>query len=168
MPSTSYTGYEELSELSEEELRRCTKASLPLFIPWHPKQTIPLGTFFFSSRSTDPWATNSPFSTKSLALTPILVERDYGSQSVFKSISTSRSTETNDHLELGLGVGAGLPFLASVTVKGSYCKDVQENNDVSHQTHLEDQGTKVRHRKTRLRSTSAQEPVPYPLPNSQN
>ena len=131
MPAVTYTGYEELTELSEAELRRCTKSSLPLFIPWHPNKTIPLGTFFHSNRKTDPWAKNSPFLPKSLAQTPIFVERDYGSQSEFKSISTSRSTQTNDHLELGLGIGAGLPFIASVTVKGDYCKDVQENNDVS-------------------------------------
>ena len=130
MAAPTYKGYEELAEISLQEVERYTRASLPLIIPWHPNETIPLGTLFFSSRPQSPWAKSSPFDERSLALNPMTVSRDYGTQSVFRSQSTSRSTQTKDHLELGLGVGVGLPFLASVTVKGTYCKDVQENNDV--------------------------------------
>ncbi|CAK4024460.1 Hypothetical predicted protein [Lecanosticta acicola] len=131
MDKTNYPGYEELSEISFAEVERLTKARLPLIIPWHPKQMVPLGTFFHSTKKSEeyPWAKNSPFDPSSLARTAMIVGRDYGSQSTFKSRSTSRSTQTVDHLELGFGVGVGLPFLASVTVHGDYCKDVQENKD---------------------------------------
>ncbi|EME41204.1 hypothetical protein DOTSEDRAFT_55096 [Dothistroma septosporum NZE10] len=121
--------YHKLAEKSADEILRISKARLPLIIPWHPRETVRIGTLFHSSRHSDPWATNSPFLQSSLSRTPIQVQRDYGSQSTFRSQSTSRSTEDNDHFELGFGVGVGLPFLASVSVKGDYCKDVQENKD---------------------------------------
>ena len=34
-------------------------------------------------------------------------------------------------MSLGLGLGVGLPFLAEVSVTGTYDKDVMENTDVS-------------------------------------
>ena len=131
MTSPTYEGYETLVEISMGDVKRQTDASLPLFIPWHPNTTIPLGTLYHSNRLNSPWAKNTPFDERSLATTPMVISRDYGSQSSFKSLSTSKSMETNDHLDLGFAVGAGPPFVASITVKGTYCRDVQDNKDVS-------------------------------------
>ena len=61
---------------------------------------------------------------------PKRLQAEYGTTSSFKSTKTSRACETRDHLTLGFGVGVGLPFLASASVKGTYDRDVQENTDV--------------------------------------
>ena len=120
-----------VEEVSQATITRCTKSKLPLLLPWHPKETIRLGTLSHSKRPENPWAENSPFDTNSLLSTPILVQREDGTQSSIKSQSTSRASETHDHMSLRLGLGIGLPFLAEVSVTGTYDKDVLENHDVS-------------------------------------
>ena len=118
-------------EISQASVERCTASSLPLILPWHPKETIQLGTLFHSQRPHDPWAKNSPFSSHSLRSTPKILSRDDGTESSFKSLSTTRTSESQDHLSLGLTLGVGLPFLAEVSVTGNYDKDVLQNADVS-------------------------------------
>lgn len=56
---------------------------------------------------------------------------EHGTTSAFKKIKTTRESETGDHLSLGFGVGVGLPFLASASVKGTFDQHIQENKDVS-------------------------------------
>ncbi|TAQ87212.1 hypothetical protein B7494_g4481 [Chlorociboria aeruginascens] len=102
------------------------KSKLPLILPWHPKQTILIGTLFHSSNLTDPWAKNSPFQTH---LPDVVVQREDGTEASFRSQSTSSESSSHDHLSLGFGVSVGLPFLATVSVSGTYDKDVFENKD---------------------------------------
>jgi hypothetical protein len=66
-----------------------------------------------------------------LYMIPRILDNEYGIVATYKSGSIRRQCETNDHLSLGFGVGVGLPFLASASMKGAYDKDLQENNDVS-------------------------------------
>lgn len=54
---------------------------------------------------------------------------EYGTTSSFKKVKTSKESETGDHLSLGFGIGVGLPFLASASVKGTYDNHIQENKD---------------------------------------
>ncbi|MCJ1249393.1 hypothetical protein MMC30_006616 [Trapelia coarctata] len=131
MGTETESDYSEAEGISLAAIERCTSSKLPLILPWHPKQTIPLGTLFYSQRPADPWARNNPFDTYSLVSTPIIINRDDGTDSSFRSESTSRTSDTHDHLSLGFGVGAGLPFLAEVSVKGTYDKDVTENKDAN-------------------------------------
>ena len=92
---------------------------------------IPLGTIFQSHDIVDPWAKSSPADTNSLLSVPIIVHREDGTESSFTSHSTSSTSASHDHLSIGLGVGVGLPFLAEVSVTGTYDRDVLENKDVS-------------------------------------
>lgn len=62
---------------------------------------------------------------------PKILQRDYGSTSTFHSVNTNKKSETGSHLSLGFGVGVGLPYLCSGSVKGTYDEDVKNNNDVS-------------------------------------
>ncbi|RFN44899.1 hypothetical protein FIE12Z_10880 [Fusarium flagelliforme] len=81
--------------------------------------------------STDnPWQVDeSPFLLAHLYKVSPVLTRDYGTIASFTSTSTSLQCNTRDHLALGFGVGGGIPFLASASVKGHYDKDVQQNTD---------------------------------------
>ena len=104
---------------------------LPLVLPWK-KQKLRLGTCFQSRLHHDnPWLNTNPFILSDLYMIPKTLQCEYGSTSSFHSINTSRQSETSNHLSLGFGVGVGLPFLCSASVKGTYDEDVKNNNDVS-------------------------------------
>lgn len=60
-----------------------------------------------------------------------VLRSECGSVSSFHSVNTTRKSETGDHLSLGFGIGVGLPFLCSASVKGTFDEDVQNNTDVS-------------------------------------
>ena len=122
--------YSSIEDPTRATITTSTRSKLPLILPWHPEQMIPLGTMFQSDSISDPWMKNSPFDTDSLRSAPIILQHEDGTENSFKSHSTSRTSATHDHLSLGLGVGVGLPFLAQVSVSGTYDKDVLENNDV--------------------------------------
>lgn len=62
---------------------------------------------------------------------PKELHAEYGTTCTFKKVETRKESETGDHLSLGFGIGVGLPFVASVSVKGTYDKHIQENKDVS-------------------------------------
>lgn len=122
----------EFESATDNEIIRKTSQNLPLDLPWK-RQVVRLGTCFQSQRqnSDNPWLEDSPFLLADLLMVPKVLSREDGAQVTYKSLSTARRTETGDHLTLGFGAGVGLPFLASVSVKGTYDKDVQENRDVS-------------------------------------
>lgn len=122
----------ELDKTTDNEIERLAAQNLPIVLPWS-RQNIRLGTCYQSRRqsSGDPWVNDTPFVLADLYMIPKILDREYGTEATYKSVSTSRGCETGDHLSLGFGVGVGLPFLASVSVKGTYDKDVQENKDVS-------------------------------------
>ncbi|KAK4221371.1 hypothetical protein QBC38DRAFT_377261 [Podospora fimiseda] len=116
----------------DDELANLIKYKLPIILPWHKAKTVRLGTTLHSSRlsSNNPWEENeSPFLLDHLYRVPPKLTREYGTVASFKSVETSKQCETRDHLSLGFGVGVGLPFLATVSVKGHYDKDVQKNTD---------------------------------------
>lgn len=122
----------EFAAATDNEIFRETSQNLPLSLPWKRK-VVRLGTCFQSSRqsSEDPWLEDSPFMWADLVMIPKVLSREDGAQATHKSVTTASRTQTGDHLSLGFGVGVGLPFLASISVKGTYDKDVQENRDVS-------------------------------------
>ncbi|KAH7376389.1 hypothetical protein B0T11DRAFT_324292 [Plectosphaerella cucumerina] len=103
---------------------------LPLVLPWK-KQTVRLGACFRSERlMDDPWLTKeNPFILSDLYTTPKVLRTEVGSTSTFHSVATSRKTETGKHLALGFGIGVGLPFLCSASVKGTYDEHLRDNND---------------------------------------
>ena len=104
---------------------------VPLVLPWK-KQSIRLGTCFQSrSQHGDPWLKDNPFILSDLYMVPKILRSEDGSTSSFKSINTSRKSETGKHLSLGFGMGVGLPFLVHASVKGTYDEEVKNNNDVS-------------------------------------
>lgn len=72
----------------------------------------------------------SPFHLDSLNNTPVTVTRENGTNSTYRSQSTSSTSHTKDHMSLGFGMGVGLPFLAEASVTGQYDKEVTENKDV--------------------------------------
>lgn len=104
---------------------------VPITLPWK-KEQIRLGTCF-QSRSIhgDPWLKENPFILSDLFMIPKILRSEYGSVSSFHSVNTTRRAETGDHLSLGFGIGVGLPFLCSASVKGTFDEDVQNNTDVS-------------------------------------
>lgn len=105
---------------------------VPLVLPWK-KEKIRLGACFQSRlQQSDPWLKSNPFILSDLYMIPKILQSDYGSTSTFHSVNTSKKSETSDHLSLGFGVGVGLPFLCSASVKGTYDEDVKNNNDVSY------------------------------------
>lgn len=121
----------ERATIGDNEIERLTAHHLPIILPWS-RQNVRLGTCYQSRRqsSGDPWVKETPFILADLFMIPKTLEREHGTQATYRSVSTVRECESGDHLSLGFGVGVGLPFLASVSVKGTYDKDVQENNDV--------------------------------------
>lgn len=103
---------------------------LPLVLPWKT-QKIRLGTCFQSRlQQGNPWLGENPFILSDLWMIPKMLRSEYGSTSTFHSVNTSRKSETGNHLTLGFGMGVGLPFLCSASVKGTYDEDVKNNNDV--------------------------------------
>ena len=120
-----------LEELNENEIQQQARHGLPLIIPWQ-REVVRLGTCFHSNRldTDNPWSKVTPFILSDLYMTPKILQAEYGTTSTFKSTKTSKTCETGDHLTLGFGMGVGVPFLASVKVKGTYDNDVQENTDV--------------------------------------
>lgn len=136
MPSTRIEepGFEDWLQLEAEDtnwLAQQVALGVPLTLPWK-KQKIRLGTCFQSRRQdTNPWLEETPFILSDLHLIPKLLKPDYGSVSTFHSVNTTRKTETSEHLSLGFGMGVGLPFLCSASVKGTYDEDVKKVTDVS-------------------------------------
>jgi hypothetical protein len=114
----------------ENEISIQAQQGLP---PWG-KLPIRLGTTFHSRliSTSSPWSEKSPFVLSDLLSLPKELHFEYGTNSTFKKVSTSRQSETGSHLSLGLGVGTGLPFVASVNVKATFDRYVQENKDASH------------------------------------
>lgn len=136
MPEIEHIGDAEFAGLEREtigdnEIERLTAQHLPIILPWS-RRNVRLGTCYQShlQRSSDPWVKETPFILADLFMIPKAFDREHGTQATYKSVSTTRECETGDHLSLGFGVGVGLPFLASISVKGTYDRDVQKNNDV--------------------------------------
>lgn len=125
-----------LSDADDNEIARQASQNLPIILPWC-RQNVRLGTCYQSrlQSSKDPWLKGTPFVLSDLYMMPKILHRQRGTDATYKSISTSRECETGDHLSLGFGVGVGLPFLASVSVKGTYDSDIQENKDVRNTFH---------------------------------
>lgn len=126
--------FEDLDALDDNEINNAIQQKLPIILPWHKGKTPRLGTCLYSSRlkTENPWeGDDSPFLLAHLYRVPPVLTREDGTVASFKSISTSRQCETRDHLSLGFGIGVGIPFLASASVKGTYDKDVHNNTDVS-------------------------------------
>lgn len=114
------------------EIARQAQQGLPLTLPWGRKP-IRLGTSFHSrlQSTQNPWSDETPFALSDMYTIPKELHAEYGTTSTFKKIETTKESETGDHLSLGLGIGVGLPFVASVNVKGTYDQNVKENKDVS-------------------------------------
>jgi len=121
-----------LEDVDENEIERLARQHMPIVLPWH-QEKVRLGTCYQSRlQSCDsPWVQDTPFVLADLYMIPKILDSEHGTVATYKSVSTRRQCETGDHLSLGFGVGVGLPFLASVSVKGTYDKNLQENNDVS-------------------------------------
>ncbi|KAF4333583.1 hypothetical protein FBEOM_12597 [Fusarium beomiforme] len=123
--------FDDWLQLEEEDtnwVAQQTGQGLPLIFPWK-RQAIRLGTCFQSQRLNDPWLKENPFILSDFYMIPKVLRSNYGSTSSFHSVNTWRKTETGKHLALGFGIGVGVPFLASASVKGTYDEHVQENND---------------------------------------
>ncbi len=116
----------------ENDISRQLQQQLPVTIPWSRKP-IRLGTTFKSKlqSSGNPWSDEAPFVLSDMHMIPKVLRAENGTTSTFKKVKTSKESETGDHLSLGFGVGVGLPFVASVNVKGTFDQHIQENKDVS-------------------------------------
>jgi hypothetical protein len=121
-----------LEGLGNNEISLQAGQGLPLSLPWGRKK-IRLGTTFHSKlQSTEnPWSDETPFVLSDIHMIPKELHAEYGTTSTFKKVKTARQSETGDHLSLGFGIGVGLPFLASASVKGTFDQHIQENKDVS-------------------------------------
>jgi len=116
----------------DNEISCQARQGLPIVLPWGRKP-IRLGTTFHSRllSTGNPWSDETPFVLSDMHMIPKELHAEYGTTSTFKKVKTTKESETGDHLSLGLGVGVGLPFLASVSVKGTFDQHIQENKDVS-------------------------------------
>ncbi|CBX95835.1 hypothetical protein LEMA_P029870.1 [Plenodomus lingam JN3] len=114
----------------DSEITLQAQQGLPLVLPWG-HIPVRLGTTFHSNRQStnNPWSDETPFVLSDLHMIPKELHFEYGTTSTFKKVKTTTERETADHLTLGFGVGVGLPFLASASVKGTFDKDLQENTD---------------------------------------
>lgn len=114
----------------ENEIFLQASQRLPLALPWG-REVIRLGTTFHSDRQNtmNPWSDETPFILSELHMIKKELHAEYGTSSTFKKVATHKTCETGDHLSLGFGAGVGLPFVASVNVKGTYDEHVQENKD---------------------------------------
>ena len=115
----------------DNEISSQARQGLPLAIPWGVKP-VRLGTTFHSrlQSTSNPWSDETPFVLSDIHLIPKELHFEYGTNSTLKKVTTTRQSETGDHLSLGFGVGVGLPFLADVSVKGTFDQHIQENKDV--------------------------------------
>jgi hypothetical protein len=127
-----FEGWLQLDDDDNNWVAQQASLGAPINLPWK-KQQIRLGTCF-QSRCIhgDPWLKENPFILSDLFMISKILRSENGSVSSFHSINTSRKSETSDHLSLGFGVGASLPFLCSASVKGTFDEDVQNNKDVSY------------------------------------
>lgn len=125
--------FDDVDAVNRSELQNLVRDQRDITLPWHKNKSIRLGTCLHSSRlgTDNPWADErqSPFLLTHLYRVPAVLGREYGVSATFKSVKTSLQCNTRDHLSLGFGVGVGLPFLASVSVKGHYDSDVMKNTD---------------------------------------
>ncbi|KAG9960506.1 hypothetical protein KCU61_g6435, partial [Aureobasidium melanogenum] len=124
-----------LDDIDENEVERLARQHMPIILPWH-QEKIRLGACYQSRLQShgNPWVQDTPFVLADLYLIPKILYSEQGTVATYKSVSTKRQCETGDHLSLGFGVGVGLPFLASASVKGTYDKNVQENKDSEKQS----------------------------------
>lgn len=117
-------------EKDDDWLARQVELRLPITIPWK-REKVRIGTCFQSRlRGSNPWLKQNPFILSDLYMIPKMLRADYGSTSTYHSVNTTRKSETSNHLSLGFGLGVGLPFLFSASVKGTYDEEVKKNNDV--------------------------------------
>ncbi|KAL5421980.1 hypothetical protein PMIN04_005082 [Paraphaeosphaeria minitans] len=99
-------------------------------------RAVRLGTSYHSSlqleRDRKPWAIETPFNLGDLLLQAKIFRPEQGTTSSFVSRERSRREESNDHTELGFGVGIkpAIPVI-EVSVKWAYDKQLAENKDVS-------------------------------------
>ncbi|KAL9115745.1 MAG: hypothetical protein Q9227_000113 [Pyrenula ochraceoflavens] len=116
--------------LGQNDILRQAQQGLPISLPWG-RDVVRLGTTFHSSRqgTESPWSDETPFVLSDMHMIQKELHAEYGTTSTFKKVKTHKECETGDHLSLGFGVGVGLPFLASASVKGTYDNHVQENKD---------------------------------------
>ena len=122
----------QLNENDNNWVAQQASLGVPINLPWK-RQQIRLGTCFQSRRiHSDPWLKENPFILSDLFMLSKVLRSETGSVSSFHSVNTSRKSETGNHLSLGFGVGAGVPFLCSASVKGTFDEDVQNNKDVSY------------------------------------
>ncbi|KAJ1325297.1 hypothetical protein MN608_10009 [Microdochium nivale] len=124
--------FDDWLQLEEEDtnwVARQTAQGLPLVLPWKRK-AVRLGTCFDSRRlAGEPWLKENPFILSDFYLIPKVLRMESGCTSDFLSVATAKKTETGKHLSLGFGAGVGLPFLCSVSVKGTYDEQLKENKD---------------------------------------
>jgi hypothetical protein len=115
----------------DNEIARCAAQRLPIILPWGKKR-MRIGTCYDSrlQATGDPFLDANPFILSDLYMISKTLHPETGTESSFNSVTTSRLVETADHLSLGFGVSVGLPFLASVSVKGQFDRHLVENNDV--------------------------------------
>ena len=127
-----FEGWLQLDDNDNNWVAQQASLGVPINLPWK-KQQIRLGTCFQSRCiHDDPWLKENPFILSDLFMISKILRSENGSVSSFHSINTSRKSETGNHLSVGFGVGAGLPFLCSASVKGTFDEDVQNNKDVSY------------------------------------
>ena len=122
-----------LGELDENDFQRQARHGLPLVLPWHP-EFVRLGTGYHSNRqlTDNPWESKTPFNLAQLLLQAKILRPEQGTTSSFTSKHTSRAAESNDHLTLGFGVSLAPPMpIVSLSVKGEFDQQVQDNSDVS-------------------------------------
>lgn len=137
--STSPTAAEEVKYLArpegpdDNEISRQARQGLPLSLPWGRKNIRLETTFHSKLQSTDnPWSDETPFILSDIHMIPKELHAEYGTTSTFMKVKTARQSETGDHFKfsLGFGIGVGLPFLASASVKGTFDQHIQEIKDV--------------------------------------
>jgi hypothetical protein len=122
----------EVIDIEENEFQRLARYGLPLILPWH-HETIRIGTSYHTDKQTTsaPWAKESPFELNDLALKYKLCHPESGSTSSFRLTVTSTSAVSEEHLSLGLGISVSPLPIVTLSVKGAYDNQVQENRDVS-------------------------------------
>ncbi|KAL2208304.1 hypothetical protein CC79DRAFT_1272629 [Sarocladium strictum] len=120
----------DIHTVDDNAIAQQAKQGLPLILPWG-RQCIRLGATYHSrlQATANPWSDETPFVLSDLHIIPKELHAEFGTTTTFKKMQTTRESETGDHLSLGFGIGVGLPFLASVSVKGTFDQHIQENKD---------------------------------------
>ena len=123
----------DIHAVADNAIAQQAKQGLPIILPWG-RQCIRLGPTYHSrlQGTANPWSDETPFVLSDLHIIPKELHAEFGTTTTFKKVKTTRESETGDHLSLGFGIGVGLPFLASVSVKGTFDQHIQENKDVSY------------------------------------